>query len=302
MQPSPSDWRAQLQVTALDLTLAPRIPWRLPPDPAQLLRSTLGKAMVDLCCVADRFDCARCDLRDRCEIPTWYEPGGNAPRPLLPEAVTPGGAAVAPDQPWRVRLWLLGEAPRPALIPQAVVRLARAGLGPDRVPHRVVELLARGGRLARAVDEDREFARLPEPASLAEFCRSGRASELETRSPLCLDTPAPTVGDLLWAALGRVRQVARSQGVALSLRWPDPRPLRRPWDEARWVTGRRVSSGGGPHDLSGWTGRITLDDELAPWADLLTACEVLGVGRNLSAGRGRFRLRGGAAQRAAIEA
>lgn len=290
MQPHPDDWRAEIQVTALDLCLAPEAPWRLPADPALLLRATLGNALYGLCCVTEHQDCGICTLRERCEIPAWFEPGGSAPRPVLPMAITPGGARVGPEAPWLARLWLLGVAPRPSLIPQAIVRLARAGLGRERVPHRVAHLTAHGASPVLVLEDERERAPMPAPGRLLDHCATGRATRLETVTPLCLDTASPTVGDLVRAAIGRVRQQARAQGRVVERRWPEPDGLERPWDAARWVEDRRVSSKGGPHDLSGWVGRITLDASLSPWADLLVACEVLGVGKNLSAGRGRYRL------------
>lgn len=293
------NWLHQLHLTQVDVTLSPAAPWTLPDDPALLLRATLGNAMVRLVCVRPHGDCPRCDLRVGCEIPSWHDPGrvgGHAPRPLLPEVVTQGGTRVGPDAPWRVRCWLLGTAPRPSLVADAFVWLARAGLGRDRVPHRVVELLARGrGHAVRVIDDERDQARWPEPGELAGFCRTDDAiDELITTTPLCLNGASPsrppTVGELLWAAISRVRQVARAQGVALAHRWPDPRALGQPWDEARWVPGERRSSEGGPHDLSGWAGRVRLGPELGPWADALAACEVLGLGRSTSAGRGRYSL------------
>lgn len=296
------DWMRDLRLTELLVELRPAEPWRLPSDLALLQRSILGRAVFDLCCVREHRDCKICELADRCEIPTWYDPGRSGshdPRPLIPVPLTPGGALVTPHEPLQLRWWLLGRVPRPSLLVESLIRMARQGLGPDRVPHRLTQLHVRGqGPMARVVSGERLRDPWPAPGRLSSFIELPEqvsGAWVEVLSPLCWKDArpdrAPTVGDALWTAISRIRQVMRAQDLPQPPPWEDPRGYHRPWDDARWSPGKRRSSQGGEHDLSGWLGGFSLRDELWRWADVLAAAELLGCGLATSAGRGRIQVR-----------
>lgn len=299
---APPEWSRALALTEVLTEHTPARPWTLPGDPELMLRSALGRALFEIACTRPETPCAGCDLRTTCEIPGWYAPerlgGGDRPRPILPGAITPPGAYLAPDAPLRVRWWLLGPAPRAGLLVEALVRLGRMGLGPDRVEHRLTRVAARGeGGLAVVIDQDQERGRWPQPGHLGRWMAAPddvQGAEIAVRTPLswaeARPDRRPTVGDLLWAALGRLRQSVRAQGQPQPPPWADPRVLDRPWAEARWVRDRRWPSGGGVQDLSGWVGHVVMGPEVQPWVDLLAAAEVLGAGGGGSAGRGALRV------------
>ena len=258
----------------------------------------LGRAVFELACVRDHQRCVGCDLAATCEIPTWYDPGrvgDHRIRPLLPAPLA-GGADAGPDAPLRLRWWLLGLAPRPALLVEGVLRLARSGLGADRVPHRVARLSARGqDGPVDVIVGDLPHAAWPAPGRLSDAApHPGHVSgaRVRTLSPLrwkgAHPGRAPTVGQALWAMIDHARKVNRAQGLAQPPPWPDPRALTGPWSEARWVTDSRGSSQGGEMDLSGWVGALTLGPEVGAWADVLAAAQVLGAGASTSAGCGRI--------------
>lgn len=293
-------WMREIAVTELVAELVPSRPWTLPGEPARMVRSALGKALFELICAREHRVCQGCDLQPSCEIPTWYDPGKGGSHqspPLLPESITPGGARLHPDEPLRVRLWLLGPAPRPGLIVEALVRMARGGLGPaPGVPHRLGGLTVCGeaGR-ARLVEDERVVGLWPRPGRLADFAplpAEPRGATVLITAPLrwrdANPHQPPTLGDLLWASINRVRQVAREQGLPQPPRWEDPRALRQPWQQPQWHPARHQSSRQGTQDLSGWTGVARLGPEVAPWVEPLAACGVLGLGSAISTGRGRL--------------
>lgn len=296
----PLAWAEDLRVTRLDAELRPARAWRLPPDPAVTLRGALGLAYLRESCPMEEPDCVGCPLRGSCLVPGWYDPGrvgSGAPRPLLPRVAQPEGARATPEWPLRVTFWLLGAVPEPSRLVQALVQLAREGLGPGRVVHSLTRLTVQGaGSPVSLVAEEPHPAepRWPEPGALAQFCRlppqpGGAVLTLRTPARWAQAHPqrAPSPHELILAALGRVRQLARVQDVRLRRWWSPPEGLPGRWTGLRWVEGSRYSARQGhPVDLSGWTGSLVLGPEVGPWADLLAAAEVLGVGRSTSAGRG----------------
>lgn len=182
---------------------------------------------------------------------------------------------------------------------EALVRLGRLGLGQARTPHRVLRLTARGeGAEVEVVIDDRETGvAWPAPGPLRahiELPEEGRGVRIRVVRPTrwkgADPERAPTLGDLLGATLSRVRQVARDQGQTLDTWWGAPGVLTQPWTTARWVSGDRRNSHGERQDLSGWMGTIRCGPEIGPWTDLLAAGEVLGVGQNVSFGRGQIEL------------
>lgn len=296
----PPFWARDLRVTLLDLELVPETPWRLPPDPSVTLRGALGSAMMEICCVQQVPDCVRCPHRSTCAIPTWYDPGrvgSSAARPLVVRVSAPGRAPVTPEHPLHVQLLHVGTMLRPSLIVEAVVRMCQMGLGPERVTHRVQRVMVKGeGMPAQVVLNGVQHGIWPEPGRLSELLVLPVAP---VGAKVRLLTPTfwsgvgpqrpPSAAELLRAVMGRVRQLAREQGVALSQWWPSPDAVTGTWREARWCSGDRFSRRQGVRvDLGGWVGVLELGPEVAPFEDLLAAAHVLGVGKGASAGRGQL--------------
>lgn len=295
-------WLDHLRVTRIEAELEPEAPWTLPAEPETLLRGVLGSAVFELLCVRPHRRCTACDLRLRCEIPSWYDPGrvgADQPRPLLPRTSLGPGEGVGPGRPWRASWLALGEIPRSSVLVEAIVRLGRLGLGEARVPHRLARLSVQGaGPAVPVIVEDRETgAGWPAPGALRAFVQlpaDPAGLELRVVRPTRWKGAdrrrAPTIGDLVRAALGRVRQVAREQGRSLDAWWDDPCDLDQPWATAHWVQSTRQNSRGDQHRLSGWVGTLRCGPEIAPWADLLAAAEVLALGQHLSFGLGQIEL------------
>ena len=282
-------WMSQLSLTLVAVSLAPAHPYRLPPRPAVMLRGALGKAMFDVACVRPDRDCRACLHRLVCPVATWYDParaGGSGLRPFAISSLPTRDLDVDPDHPLLLRLGLATPPPRPSLLVEALTRAALAGLGPDRVPHRVRSLQVLGE--GAPVEVAGGGSAWPDPAPLARFIdlpAHPRAARVHLRSPLQLPSgrsrPAPAA--VLRAAMGRVRGVARLQGRRLSRWWPDV-PLR--WGELSWEDGSRWSARQGERvPLLGGRG-VLIVDNAEPVADLLAAAEVLQIGKATTAGLG----------------
>ncbi|MCB9761173.1 MAG: CRISPR system precrRNA processing endoribonuclease RAMP protein Cas6 [Alphaproteobacteria bacterium] len=297
-RPSPSiappAWMHQLAVTRVTADLdAPRA-WRLPPDPMVTLRGAMGKAVMALACTQATADCPQCPRQGSCPVTTWYDPGrlgGSPVRPLVPHRVR------ATEHGVQLTFWLLGDVPRPGLVLEALHHMAAAGLGRDRIPHHVRQVVVEGtGAAAQVVRDEIQTGIWPAPGHLGRFGCLPQApvgARVHLLSPttwrgLTRAAP-PSVEDLLQAAVRRVRAVAHAQGVRVERWWPTEGAGR--WLETRWVRATRWAPRHQRRlDLSGWMGTLEIGPAAAELADLLAAAEVLGIGRQASAGRGRIRV------------
>ncbi|MCB9796312.1 MAG: CRISPR system precrRNA processing endoribonuclease RAMP protein Cas6 [Alphaproteobacteria bacterium] len=289
---------AEVLLTRFDAELTPDHAWRLPDDPGVTLRGALGNAFMHLACVEPKKDCRSCGHVKRCVVPSWFDPGragSHLTRPILPRLANEAGSAVTRASPLRLTGWLLGPIPRGSLFVEALVRMARVGLGPERVVHELTRLSVTGdGHEVELIRHEAGLAAFPSPGRLSDFARvpaepTGALVHLGSPcvwSGVTHDRP-PTATELMKAAIARVRKVASAQGVRPAKRWPDPNGLEGTWRAARWRRGERYSHRSSFNlDLSGWTGTLALGPEVAPFSDLLAAAQVLGVGKLTSAGRG----------------
>lgn len=292
-----STWAAPIRVTRTTLTLVPDRPWQPSPETAVRLRGMLGLMFTRAACTRPPRDCAPCDLRAACVVPTWFEPnvtGGHQARPYR-VSFPDGLAAVTPNHPLRVDLHWFGAVPRPDLLVRALLELPTADLGP--AAHRLDRVEARGaGDPVDVVLDSTPVAPWPAPASLASTLRPLNGPlRVRLRSPLQLDAPpvhtAPNPAHLLRKAIRRVQEVATAQGVRLDHRWPDVPEHLGQWcyvrvvPAARWTRRQQAWV-----DLSGVIGEIVYPPEVAPWADLLAAAAIVGLGRHTTCGLGDLQI------------
>jgi len=291
-----TDWMTALPVTRTVARWVADRPWDPPPDLGVTVRGALGKAVLDIACVRDDRQCPICDDRDRCVVPTWYDParvGSHAARPfaLRVDATPPAGTLQA------VITWF-GVVPRPSLVVQALVRAGRAGLGAERIRHRLDRLEVHGEEGPVWVIADRqEAASWPAPASLADLVDASEPDDavvvdLASRLRLRRDRQPPEAAELISAGIGRVRQLARLAGAKIDRWWPEPGAVQGAWVDRRFEKASRWSQRQGDRiDLSGWQGTLALGAEAHAFTDLLVALEVLQIGHGTSAGMGAIRLR-----------
>jgi hypothetical protein len=199
-----------------------------------------------------------------------------------------GGPLVAPGRPLELELILLG--PPPPALPALLDEMAQRGLGPARVPHRLVSLQERPtgqdllveGLPPQSLPRARPLEALvrPPPANVT-------GARLHLLTPLDLGGADPSPAAVLRACIGRLRALARAQGIHLQGRWPDPETLPARWIERRWTAGARWSERQeGDVPLSGWQGSLELGPGVEAFADLLAAVELTHVGRGVTAGLG----------------
>ncbi|RME22743.1 MAG: CRISPR system precrRNA processing endoribonuclease RAMP protein Cas6 [Deltaproteobacteria bacterium] len=287
---SDAGWMSALAVTRVDLSLGLPAAMTSPPSPSVAIRGALGAALWDIACVDDRRDCSACRARRGCPIPGWFHPaitGGHQARPFVVEVDTD-------DLRWQVGLWFFGVPPDPGLVEQALRRLVRRGVWPDHLPLQLESAVVTG------VDRRDLLAgeRWPAPGRLSDFVSVPAwpvGMELRLRSPTwftgCPRRQPPDAIRCVKAAIMRLRSVAMAQGVSLSRWWPDATALRGQWADARFLRSERRSGRTGERiDLSGWVGTLHIGPDVAAFADLFAAMEVLHLGKNTSAGAGRLEL------------
>lgn len=297
--PYPPDlaWLRQIRLTEVFVHLRPDRPYKLPPQPAVMLRGALGLAMFEAACTREDRRCEVCDHQTRCPIPTWFAPHRVDPSKAPPYILAVRGRTASPEDPVRARLVLLGETPRPDLLCAALTRCAQAGLGPDRIPHVVEKIFARGDGVGAVMLRDgADLGRWPQPAKLLRWVHlppePPSAIRLTLRTPLSIkrgrtDVPPPA-RILAELAVQRVRFIARQLDQRLQRRWPSPDDLQGRWTRSKFIRAERFSKRqNGPHDLSGWTGEILIDRP-APFLDAFLAAETLHLGRSTTAGLGQI--------------
>lgn len=298
--PLESAWMSDLGVTRLTVELAPDEPWRPGVELANTLRGALGLAVREVACVVHHGVCEGCREAADCPVPAWFEGPPGAPRPFALRAAWAVGETACADLPLHLTLTFFGRLPRPSLVIEALRRMARTGLGPARVPHRIVHAVAEGLGAPVTLTPDNPIPIWPEPAPLVRFVRLPSAPcparvDLVTRMDLGsqVGDREPQPADLLKAAILRVRKLTSAQGLAQPPRWPDPATAGGRWLELRWEGAPRFSKRQGRKmPLEGWLGRVEFEAEaIAPFAALLAAAEVVQIGKKTSFGLGCLAVR-----------
>lgn len=309
----------RLPYVRLRCTLRAAAPAVLPPFKGSLLRGAFGHALRRLTCAfGPRQACPDCALRHTCAYPRIFETRiegdpppflhglPTSPRPYIFEPGT-DERTFAPGDPLPFDLLLLGQAAD--LLPYALLaveRMARNGLGRDRVPFLLDGAKAATpsgswktvyaeGRISPALAALQPL--LPSDAPLP----AGRAvlrfltpTRLKVRGRL---REEPGFRPLVFAALRRALELSWFHHPGAPLDWTF-RPL---LDQAshirvtartfRWHPWERYSNRQGRKiEMGGFVGMMHLEGDLQPFAGLLRMAEVLHVGKGATFGLGRVAL------------
>ncbi len=301
-------WTQVLPVTRLNLVLEPETPWRPGPELGNTVRGAFGAALRSEACVAPDQRCQGCGVRAGCPYGAWFEGAGNMVRPFALRASWQKGELVSASRPIRLAFVFFGPVPRPDLLTESLVRMARVGLGPRRVPHRLVHALAEGLGARVSLLSGDPASVWPDPAPLSRFISvPPRGGDLRVLlvSPVdfgkALRGRMPSPADLLLLSKGRILSIARLLGQHIGTRWPRVEQAGGRWDELRFERGRRKSAAQGrTMPVSGWTGSLLYPGEtVRPFVELLAAAEVVQVGGWTTAGLGAVSLQWGVS--AAVE-
>ena len=284
-----------IRLTRLTLTLTPDTPWSPGPELGNTLRGAFGAAVHDVACVRPGDRCAGCSECDVCLYSSWFEAAVSGARPFALRVAWPNGELVSQARPIRLGLVFFGRVPRPGLVVEALHRMARAGLGPRRVPHRITHGLVEGEGAPVSLLSDGPAPIWPEPRSLNRSLR-GVGHGVDVRATLVtrvdfgkrVQDRRPTPADLLLLAKARVIDVARSLGVRVQLDIPRVEDAGGRWEhlhfERAW---RRSTSQDRRMPMHGWVGSALYPaDRIEPFRDLLAAAELLQVGGWTTAGLG----------------
>ena len=267
--------------------------------PALAVRGSIGRAFRHLVCTFPRVDCQSCVRQNTCEVPAWFEPPGDrrGPRPWWIRADTSGEISSEAPLVWHLQ-WI-GEAPRDSLVFETLLRMAAAGLGSDRIPHRLdLDQQVDGGHaplVFHGVPTGRRIA----PTTLADLLGPAPTDELVWElGPTRLRRRRrvirePSVSDLLRAGMERVRGLCRTWCDGEPEPWPHAGEIGGFWLERGWSEASRYSRNGASQvDLSGATGVLRLSrDDVGPWWDLVSVIPVVQLGRATTAGLGVVRQR-----------
>lgn len=301
----------ELWVLRLRIRFRPERPLR-PPFPGALLRGALGNALRYMVCGRSSSDdpcppdrqCAYCALFETrsADAAIWTAGQNRAPHPF---------AWIVPWQDWdgyAADLVLFGRASElwgPVLA--ALVRAARRGLGPDRVPTEVASvscLDARWNEVARVAAErtEGEFGPYSAHDAIAyrvESCR-GRSIVFRALSPVRLKVRGKWADRLeprtvAVAAARRAAALVYHHGGGDSLGPPrdvldrlgHEEPAATPswvWQEATRYSSRQARR----HKLGGVTGEAVYREMNEAGLYLVSTAAELGLGKAVSFGLGRL--------------
>ena len=280
-----------------------------------------------VCAMGPKQACASCALRRECvyprlfetliegEAPPFLKGLSTAPRPYVfePAQEEMGRREYAAGETLSFDLLLFGRAVElQAYALLAIERMAEAGLGRRRQRF-VLERVEHpappgdgGGWRAGFVRGERTWqepvpAAVPDPGALAPVLAGG-AVELRLLTPLRIKSDgrvdAPfNFRKLVFLAVRRALEVTHFHGVdgqAAELDW-EFRPLLEAASRVRiaerdleWYDWERWSNRQGTSmRFGGHVGRLRLEGELEPFAELLATAEVLHVGKGATFGLGR---------------
>lgn len=300
----------------LRATLEAEQPASLPPFQGSMLRGAFGHALRRTVCVmGPEQPCASCLLRHACSYTRIFEPYiQGEPPPFLrgiDQAVRPyvfepldGGGRWEPGEALRFDLLLFGQAvDLQAYAFLAIERMARAGLGAGRPGFRLVRLEAvePDGAARPLFTAGSPPATVPAPPSTPQTTSLPPGPvALRLKTPLRIKARDrlnghPSFRDLVFNMLRRVLELAHFHvpGAAIDwnfralldqasrvriagadLRWHD-------WE--RWSQRQQASM-----KLGGLVGRMVLDGDLQPFAELLRTAEIVHVGKGATFGLGKM--------------
>lgn len=278
------DWMADFPVTRVVAHLIPASSAPLPHDIGSRVRGEVEKHLRHIVCARCKGD----SHTPHCVIPAWWRrPAQEAPRWWLRVRPRPG-EDVGVGNPLEIEISAIADIPRPSALIEAIRRAAASGIASR--PLTVSRLLVHGD--GGVADLDSTGVVWPSAAPLSALSRpvGGGGATIVLTSPYQGRRDAerkPTVADWITSAIGRVRALARAAETRVDVRWPDADP--RMGAASLWLVPgtRKARSQAGNQDLSGWVGTFRLAaEEVAPYADLVAAAEVLSVGRGVTRGLG----------------
>ncbi len=281
-------------------------------------RGALGHALKRMVCVMRLRPCAGCPLEFSCPYPSIFEarPPPDArkmrryeriPQPFVLDPLTPVPCTLAPGDPFRLRLVLVGRASRSAVyVLKALEEGAARGVGIGFGRLRLASIRRHSPRGAAARSDGGALSLEPEPVPIPE--RPQRVRVVLER-PLRLAQDGRLLGPerfrpypFLMALLRRVSMLSEFYGEG-----PLEVDFRALKEEARRVEAgavdltwreqkRRSARQGGMLRMGGIVGSFTLDLDRAPdfWPFLWLG-QKLHLGKGASMGLGRYRLEGGPA-------
>jgi CRISPR-associated endoribonuclease Cas6 len=287
----------------------------LPPFKGSLLRGAFGHALRrTVCAVGPEQECASCRLRRTCVHTRLFETFVEAPPPPFlagvgtsprPYVFEPAGErrSFAPGEPLEFDLLLFGQAiDLEAYALLAVERMAAAGLGSGRCRFALERVRAPGpdGVWQTLFADGRAPARGPLAPALPRQDPLGERAVLRFSTPTRLKvrdhlTLAVRFRDLAFAMLRRTLELAHFHVPGAAIDWDFHRLLARAGDvrvaaaDLTWHDWERYSNRQQTKmAMGGFVGRLELAGDLAPFAPLLRAAEVVHVGKGATFGLGRM--------------
>jgi hypothetical protein len=290
----------------------------LPAYKGSMLRGAFGQALRRMVCVmGQEQECATCRLRRECVYTRLFETFiDGQPPPFLrglptsprPYVFEPGEERqeVAAGEPLEFDLLLIGQAvDLQAFAVLAVERMAAAGLGQKRHRFTVERVACREptGEWHEVLG-DRTGATLTQaspsvpPVELPDLSRALLRFVTPTRLKI-RDRLVATIGfrALAFAMLRRTLELAHFHVPGATIDWSF-RPLLDATSGVqvkatglRWRDWQRYSNRqGSKMSLGGFVGELELEGDLAPFAPLLRAAEILHVGKGATFGLGRMEI------------
>lgn len=280
----------------------------LPKFKGSTFRGAFGWALKRVACPMGERDCRICLVRSRCIYPTVFEPTTNdahglAPHPYAIIPPTTRERAFRKGESFDFSLILFGSATEylPYFI-AAFERMGQSGIGRGEVRPRARFALQavsyRGQRIYDARSPHVLQGTAPDELDLAQIPPvPARAVEVRWRTPVRLKADNHLAGKLpfdvlIRGALRRVSSLFHAFGAGeppLDYRGLAKRAasITTARDELEWIDHRRFSSRQEREMLlGGLTGRILYRGDLTEFTPLLTAAEVLRIGKQTTFGLG----------------
>lgn len=306
----------------LRVTMRAEQPAALPEYHGSMLRGAFGHALRrTVCTMGPRQPCVSCQLRRACVYPRIFETFvEDEPPPFLrgiDQAVRPyvfeprgsGGERMPRGGSLDFDLLLFGQAvDLQAYAVLALERMARGGLGAGRARFEVVriEALDPAGAPSALFAEGTAPAAAPVAPSLpSESPLPEGAVTLRFATPLRIKvrhqlTDRPRFRDLAFHMLRRVLEMAHWHVPGAAVDWEFYPLLQRcegvrlAGSDLRWLDWERWSQRqNAAMKLGGVVGTLTLEGDLAPFAPLLRAAEVLHAGKGATFGLGKVEVEAG---------